>query len=42
MVIDTGGSGEGGSAWSGEMDEVVAKTGIGGDLIMFGEVELAV
>ena len=42
VVIEIGGSGEDGRAWSGGMDEVVAKTGIGGDLIMFGEVELAV
>ena len=41
VVIEIGGSGEDGRAWSGGMDEVVAKMRIGGDLILFGGVELA-
>ena len=41
VVIEIGGSGEGERAWSVGMDAVVVKTGVGGDLIMFGRVELA-
>ena len=41
MVIEIGSVGDGGRALSLGMDAVVAKTGVGGDLIMFGGVELA-
>ena len=41
VVIEIGGSGEGERAWSVGMDAVTLKTGVGGDLIMFGEVEPA-
>ena len=39
---EIGGSGEGERAWSVGLGAVVVKTGVGGDLIMFGEVEPAV
>ena len=42
MVIERGSVGDGGRALSGGMGALVAKMGIGGDLLMFGEVELAV
>ena len=39
---EIGGSGEGERAWSVGLGAVVVKTGVGGDLIMFGEVEPAI
>ena len=41
-MTDIGGSGGGERAWSGGMGAVVVKSGVGGDLIMFGEVEPAI